>query len=90
MEAAAGNVSIGHFGHTIAHAPLVATAERLLPFQAAFFVNLDDQHMGKLKAMPNCYVAAIARLTAFVDMLFVICAVSSEPFDSRSLCMKNG
>jgi len=46
--------------------------------------------MGKLKAMADRYVAAIACLTTFVDVLLEICALSFEPFDSRSPCMKNG
>lgn len=46
--------------------------------------------MGKLKAMPNCYVAAIGCLTAFMDMLSVVSAVPCEPFGFRRLFTKNG
>ena len=50
----------------------------------------DGPVAGKLKAMADRYVAAIARLTAFVDVLLEICALSCEPFDPRGLRTKNG
>jgi hypothetical protein len=46
--------------------------------------------IGMFNTMSNCDAATVACLTTFVDVLLEICALSCEPFDSRSLCMKHG